>query len=223
MGDWTKLKARDGFEFDAYVARPLLTPTAALVVLHEIFGVNSHIRAVTDSYAAEGYLAIAPALFDRAKPGFEAGYLAADVAAGRDIATALDRAATLMDIEAAVQFALAFGRVGLVGYCWGGTMAYASATSVGGLSAVSGYYGGGIAAMKEATPKVPTILHFGTRDAHIPMSDVEALKAAQPSVTIHVYDADHGFNCDQRGSYNKPSADLARSRSFAFFKRHLAA
>ncbi len=221
MSEWTKLQADDGFAFPAYVARPVATPKAAIVVLQEIFGVNSHIRSVADLYAAEGYLAIAPALFERAKPGFESGYLPADVAAGRDIAFALDRAKVMLDIEAAIRFAAAFGKVGLVGYCWGGTMAYAAACHVTGLSAVSGYYGGGIAAMKDETPQVPTILHFGSRDAHIPMESVEALKAAQPDVTVYVYDADHGFNCDQRGSYDADSARLARERTLAHFKAHL--
>ena len=222
MGEWIKLTASDGFELDAYVARPEASPKASVVVLQEIFGVNSHIRSVADLYAKQGYLAVAPALFDRKIKNFEVGYGAEDVKAGRDIAFALDRETTLRDIEAAITFAGQSGKTGLVGYCWGGTMAYASACFLSGLSAVSAYYGGGVTAMKDHAPKVPTILHFGERDAHIPMEGVNDFKAARPDATIYVYAADHGFNCDQRGSFDEASAALARSRTLDHFAKHLS-
>jgi carboxymethylenebutenolidase len=189
MGEWIKLTASDDFVLDAYVARPEGAPKASVVVLQEIFGVNSHIRSVADLYAKHGYLAVAPALFDRKIKNFEVGYGADDVKAGREIAFALDRETTLRDIEAAITFARQSGKTGLVGYCWGGTMAYASACSLSGLSAVSAYYGGGVTAMKDHAPKVPTILHFGERDAHIPMEGVNDFKAARPDSTIYVYAA----------------------------------
>lgn len=222
MGEWIKLTASDGFELDAYVARPEASPKASVVVLQEIFGVNSHIRSVADLYAKQGYLAVAPALFDRKIKNFEVGYGADDVKAGREIAFALDRETTLRDIEAAITFAGQSGKTGLVGYCWGGTMAYASACFLSGLSAVSAYYGGGVTAMKDHAPKVATILHFGERDAHIPMDGVNAFKAARPDATIYVYAADHGFNCDQRGSFDEASAALARSRTLEHFAKHLS-
>jgi carboxymethylenebutenolidase len=222
MGEWIKLTASDDFVLDAYVARPEGAPKASVVVLQEIFGVNSHIRSVADLYAKHGYLAVAPALFDRKIKNFEVGYGADDVKAGREIAFALDRETTLRDIEAAITFARQSGKTGLVGYCWGGTMAYASACSLSGLSAVSAYYGGGVTAMKDHAPKVPTILHFGERDAHIPMEGVNDFKAARPDTTIYVYAADHGFNCDQRGSFDESSAALARSRTLDHFAKHLS-
>ena len=222
MGEWIKLTASDDFVLDAYVARPEGAPKASVVVLQEIFGVNSHIRSVADLYAKHGYLAVAPALFDRKIKNFEVGYGADDVKAGREIAFALDRYTTLRDIEAAITFARQSGKTGLVGYCWGGTMAYASACSLSGLSAVSAYYGGGVTAMKDHAPKVPTILHFGERDAHIPMEGVNDFKAARPDSTIYVYAADHGFNCDQRGSFDESSAALARSRTLDHFAKHLS-
>lgn len=222
MGEWIKLTASDGFVLDAYVARPEDAPKSSVVVLQEIFGVNSHIRSVADLYAKHGYLAVAPALFDRKIKNFEVGYGADDVKAGREIAFALDRETTLRDIEAAITFAGQSGKTGLVGYCWGGTMAYASACFLSGLSAVSAYYGGGVTAMKDHAPKVPTILHFGERDAHIPMDCVNAFKAARPDSTIYVYAADHGFNCDQRSSFDDSSAALARSRTLDHFAKHLS-
>ncbi len=221
MGEWIKLTASDGFVLDAYIARPEGTPKASVVVLQEIFGVNSHIRSVADLYAQHGYLAVAPALFDRKTKQFEVGYGPDDVKTGRDIAFALDRDATLRDIAAAIAFAGQSGKTGLVGYCWGGTMAYAAACSLSGLSAVSAYYGGGVTAMKDLAPNVPTILHFGERDAHIPMSGVNEFKDARADATVYVYAADHGFNCDQRGSYDEASAALARTRTLAHFAAHL--
>ena len=221
MSEWVKLTASDGFVLDAYVARPEGTPKASVVVLQEIFGVNSHIRSVADLYAKQGYLAVAPALFDRKIKNFEVGYSGDDVKAGREIAFALDRETTLRDIEAAITFARQSGKTGLVGYCWGGTMAYAAACSLSGLSAVSAYYGGGVTAMKDHAPTVPTILHFGERDAHIPMEGVNAFIAARPDATIYVYAADHGFNCDQRSSFDEASAKLARTRTLEHFAKYL--
>lgn len=222
MGEWIKLTASDGFELDAYVARPEASLKASVVVLQEIFGVNSHIRSVADLYAKQGYLAFAPALFDRKIKNLEVGYGADDVKAGRDKAFALDRETTLRDIEAAITFAGQSGKTGLVGYCWGGTMAYASACFLSGLSAVSAYYGGGVTAMKDHAPKVPTILQFGKHDAHIPIDGVNAFKAARPDATIYVYAADHGFNCDQRGSFDEATAALTRSRTLEHFAKHLS-
>ena len=223
MGERITLTASDGFVLGAYVARPAGTPRGGIVVLQEIFGVNAHIRAVADLYASEGYLAVAPALYDRSQRDFEVGYTPEDVTQGRAVVMTLDQTKALADIAAAIDCAKAGGKVGVVGYCWGGTMTYAAACHLDGVSSAVGYYGGGIAGMKAETPRVPTLLHFGARDAHIPMDSVEAIRAAQPSVEIHVYDAEHGFNCDHRGSYDQASADLARTRTLDWFARDLAA
>ena len=221
MGEWVTLTAADGFAFDAYVAHPAGDSRGTIIVLQEIFGVNSHIRAVADSYASQGYHAVAPALFDRKTRHYETGYGPDDMKAGREIAFALNREDTMKDIAATIAYAQKSGAVGLVGYCWGGTMAYAAACSLDGLAAVSAYYGGGITAMKDHAPRVPTIIHFGERDAHIPMSGVNEFKAARHDVTVYCYDADHGFNCDHRGSFDQQSADLARSRTLAHFVARL--
>ena len=149
------------------------------------------------------------------------GYLPPDIQRGSEIVQKVKREKTMLDIAAAIAYAKSAGKVGVVGYCWGGTMAYASACHLAGLSAAVGYYGGGIAAMKADTPQVPTILHFGELDKHIPMENVNAIKTAQPRVAIYTYHADHGFNCDERGSYDKPSAETARTRTLEFFAAHL--
>jgi carboxymethylenebutenolidase len=192
-----------------------------MVVLQEIFGVNHHIRAVADRYAAAGYLAIAPALFDRVEPGVELGYGEADRPRAMDIRGKTKLEETLADIEAAVALAAAGGSVGVVGYCWGGTLAWAAATRLSGISAAVGYYGGGIAGMLNEQPRAPVMLHFGERDKHISLSDVEKIRAAHPEIPVFVYPADHGFNCDERESYDAASAREAQARTFAFFAENL--
>ena len=227
MGQFVNLTAADGFSFPAYVAEPAGKPRGAVVVLQEIFGVNSHIRSVADGYAAEGYLAVAPATFHRVKGDVELGYTQEDMGAGFALKTAVEELpapGVLRDIEAAVAHAKRGGKVGIVGYCWGGLLTWRSACEVTGLSAAVAYYGGGVTTPAEAArqPKCPTMAHFGERDHWIPMDSVEAFKKAQPGVEVHVYAADHGFNCDQRGSYDAAAAKLARERSLAFFAKHLA-
>ena len=226
MGQFVNLTAADGFSFPAYVAEPAGQPRGAVVVLQEIFGVNSHIRAVADGYAADGYLAVAPATFHRVKPGVELGYTADDMGAGIALKTAVEELpapGVMRDIEAAVAYASRAGKVGIVGYCWGGLLTWRSACMVPGLSAASAYYGGGVTSPAEAArqPQCATMAHFGERDHWIPMDSVEAFKKAQPGVQVHVYAADHGFNCDQRGSWDAAAAKLARERTLAFFGQHL--
>ena len=221
MSQTIKLTAADGATIDAYRADPAGTPKGGLVVLQEIFGVNPHIRRVADGFAAEGYLVIAPALFDRVKPGVELDYTQEGVAAGIALMGQVDQDKALLDVAAAVKAAAAGGKVGVVGYCWGGSLAYAAACGTEGVAAAVGYYGGNIAKSLDRKPRVPLMLHFGERDAHIPKSDVDAIKAALPDVPVHTYDADHGFNCDARGSYDKPSAAQALDRTLAFFARQI--
>ncbi|MBV9569557.1 MAG: dienelactone hydrolase family protein [Hyphomicrobiales bacterium] len=221
MGETLKLTAKDGVAISAYKAQPAGKPKGAMVVLQEIFGVNHHIRNVTDRYAAQGYLSIAPAVFDRVGKGIELSYTQDDVTKGAEIRSKTKLEDTLADIDAAVKEVAGSGPVGVVGYCWGGTLAYAAACRVSGIKAAVGYYGGGIAAMLSEKPKVPVMLHFGEKDKHISMDDVNKIKRAYPSMPVHVYEADHGFNCDERGSFDKPSADIALKRTLAFFDEHL--
>jgi len=228
MGQFTSIQAADGFTLSAYVAQPEGKPRAAVVVLQEIFGVNSHIREVADRFAAEGYLAVAPATFDRVKPGVELGYAEGGMTAGFELKTAVDAlpgAGVLLDIQAAIDHAaqLGGGKVGIVGFCWGGLLAWKAACRLQGLSAAIPYYGGGITAEDEIArqPNCPVMAHFGDQDHWIPMEGIEAFKKAHPEVEVHVYPAHHGFNCDQRASFNADAASLARGRSLSFLASQL--
>lgn len=226
MGNFVDLKAQDGFVFPAYVAEPSGQPRGAIVVLQEIFGVNSHIRSVADGYAAAGYLAVAPSTFHRVKPGVELGYQQEDMTAGFALKTAVEALpapGVLQDIQAAIDHAARAGKVGIVGYCWGGLLTWRAACECTGLSAAVPYYGGGITTPDEVArrPRVPVMAHFGDQDHWIPLEGVEAFKRAHPEVEVHVYNANHGFNCDQRGSYDAAAAKLAKERSLAFFARHV--
>ena len=226
MGQFIDLTAADGFTFPAYVAEPSGAPRGAVVVLQEIFGVNSHIRSVADGYAAAGWLAVAPATFHRVQPGVDLGYAEADVKAGSALkaaAEALPWPGVLQDVQAAIEYAARAGKVGIVGYCWGGLLTWRAACELNGLAAAAPYYGGGMTGSAEVarTPRVPVLAHFGRKDHWIPVPAVEAFQQAHPDVEVHLYDADHGFNCDQRGSYDAAAATLARERTLAFFDKHL--
>lgn len=219
-----QLIATDGFTLGAYDAMPKGEARGAVVVIQEIFGVNVHIREVCDGYAADGFVAIAPALFDRVQRGVELGYDQAAMGQGIELAMQkLDQGNALLDLQAAIDEAGRHGKVGVVGYCWGGLMAYLCACRLEGVSAAVGYYGGGIAGVASETPNCPTMLHFGEKDAHISMSDVDKVRSARPEVEVNVYDADHGFNCDHRESYDEAASKLARERTLAFFSQHLGA
>lgn len=226
MSHILELTAADGFVFPAYVAEPAQNPKGGLVLLQEIFGVNSHIRAVADAYAAEGYRVVAPATFHRVKPGVELGYTDADMGEGFGHKTAVDALpapGVMQDIQAAIEEAANGGAVAIVGYCWGGLLTWRAACSLSGLSAAVPYYGGGMTAGDDATgkPQVPVLAHFGDQDHWIPLDSVEAFRKAQPGLEVHVYAANHGFNCEQRGSYDEPAATLARQRTLAFLAKHL--
>ena len=222
MGQTITLKASDGFELSAYRADPATPAKAAVVVIQEIFGVNDHIRTVCDRFTVQGYTAIAPAIFDRVEPGFQSGYSPEEVAVARKFVANPDFDAFLRDTQAAIDAVKSIGPVGVIGFCLGGSIAFAAATRLHGLKAAIGYYGGAITRFADETPKVPTMLHYGEKDHGIPLSDVEAVRAKRPDVEIFVYPgAQHCFNCDQRASYDKASADVARQRSLAFFAKHL--
>ena len=233
MGNFVNLNSPDGFTLPVFVARPTGAPRGAVVVLQEIFGVNDHIRAVTERYAAEGYLAVAPATFARVQPDVELGYTDADMATGMTLKTRVENrpgAGVLSDIQTAIEYAaldaggsVAAAKVGIVGFCWGGLLAWRAACELRGLAAAVCYYGGGMTNEAESArkPGCPVLAHFGKRDHFISESSVHTFAKAQPGVQVHLYDADHGFNCDQRGSYNQPAADQARERTHAFFAEHL--
>ena len=222
MGRDIRLTASDNFQFVAYRADPASAPKAAIVVIQEIFGVNHHIRAVCDRLANEGYVAIAPSIFHRIEPNFTSGYSPDEIAVARKFVANPDWAAMLRDTQAAIDAVRDVGPVGIIGFCLGGSVAYAAATKLAGLSAAVGYYGGAIARFADDKPQVPTQLHFGEKDASIPLSDVDMIRTKRPEVEIHVYPgAQHGFHCDERASYDKKSAEIAWPRSLAFFAKHL--
>ncbi|MGH8294537.1 MAG: dienelactone hydrolase family protein [Steroidobacteraceae bacterium] len=220
MGDFTTFMARDGHEFQAYLAAPAGRPRGAAVVLQEIFGVNRHIRSVTDSFAAEGYTAIAPALFDRIRRGIELGYSGPDVDEGRGYVQQLKPEQTMKDVAAAIAVVRHSGRVATVGYCWGGALSYRAACELPLACAVV-YYGN--PPDTGTTPRCPVMYHFGSADKSIPLTEVERIKAAHPQGIFHVYDgAGHGFNCDLRPSYDDAAAALARRRTLDFLASRLA-
>jgi carboxymethylenebutenolidase len=222
VGHPIKLTASDGFQLGGYRADPATAPKAALVVIQEIFGVNHHIRNVCDRFASAGYVAVAPAIFDRIERDFQSGYSPDEVAVARKFVANPDWTAMLRDVQAAIDSVKSVGPVGIVGFCLGGSVAYAAATKLTGLSAAIGYYGGAIVRFADDNPGVPTMLHFGEKDAGIPVSDVETIRAKQPDLEVHVYPgAQHGFSCDERASYDKASADIAWQRTLAFFAKHL--
>lgn len=226
MAHFIDLTAEDGFEFPAYEARPSGPPKGAVVVLQEIFGVNAHIRAVADSFAAAGYLAVAPATFHRVEPGVELAYTPQDISTGvalKAAVEALPAPGVLRDIQAAIDYAARAGKVALVGYCWGGLLTWRAACESSGLSAAVPYYGGGmtIAAEIARTPKCPVLVHFAEQDQSIPLAGVTAFQLAHDEVMVQLYSATHGFNCDHRGAYDATAANLARERTLTFFATHL--
>ena len=223
MGAHIQIDSAEGFALGAYTAEPEGDAKGAVVVIQEIFGVNKHIQEVVDGYAAAGYFAIAPKIFDRIDRDIELGYEGDDMTRGIDLAfQQLDHALALADVQTAVNTAAAHGKVGVVGYCFGGLLTWLSACQLDGVAAASSYYGGGVAGQMALSPKCPVIMHFGELDAHIPMSDVEQVKTAQPDTPVYVYNADHGFNCDHRASYDQAAAELALTRTLVHFDANLA-
>jgi carboxymethylenebutenolidase len=221
MGQFTTIMARDGHEFQAWLAPPPGRPRGAVLVLQEIFGVNAHIRKVTDGFAADGYTAIAPALFDRVHRGIELNYTPADTELAKGYLKQLQPQQTLKDIAAALAVVRNSGRAGTVGYCWGGTLAYLAACQLPLACAVV-YYGKVTSVLKQK-PRCPVMYHFGNEDKSITPADVAAVRAAYPDAPLYSYDgAGHGFNCELRDSYNPQAAALARSRTVEFLGRYLS-
>lgn len=222
MGERIRLQAADGHELGAYVARPAGEPVAGLVVIQEIFGINAHIRAVADGYANDGFLAVAPAIFDRIERDVDLSYDPADTQKAMSFIPRLDSDKAVIDIAAALNYArkMTGKKAGAIGYCLGGTLAWVAAARLR-LEAAVGYYGGRIGNYVGETPSAPVMLHFGRKDTHIPAEEVEKVHAAHPEVEIYWYDVGHAFNCEPRPSYNAEAARLARERSLAFLRRNL--
>jgi carboxymethylenebutenolidase len=215
------LTASDGHDLPAYPSTPDGVPRGELVVLQEFFGLNDHIRSVADRFVALGHAAIVPGLSDRAEKGAEFDYSPAGIAAGHALRARIPIEASLLDVQAAIDFVSPSGKVGVVGYCWGGSLAFFSATRLRDIACAIGYYGSQIVARAHEVPKVPTMLHFGDRDASIPLSDVEQIRRARPDVAIHVYPGRHGFNCDARSNYEPASAQIALGRTLEFLQKHV--
>ena len=222
MGSHITLSAGDGYSLGAYRAEPIEAPRGAIVVVQEIFGVNGHIRSVTDGFAELGYLAIAPALFDRVERGVELGYDQEGMTRGRALRGELSMDAVKQDIRTSIVAAADGGKVGVAGYCFGGTVAWIAACRLSGVAASVGYYGGGIYELRDEQPQCPTMLHFGAADRGIPLDQVEAVREAHPDVPLFIYEgAGHGFNCDARGSFHAQAAAQARERTLAFLNKHV--
>jgi carboxymethylenebutenolidase len=221
MSETVELTTSDGHTLDAYVARPQGPVRAALIVIQEVFGVNAHIRSVADRFAKHGFLAIAPALFDRIEKHVELSYEGEDRQRAFALMPRLDFEKALLDVEAAIEYgSRETGKPALVvGYCFGGTIAWLSATRLHPAAAV-GYYGGNIAKFNEEKPRVPVILHFGREDSHIPLEDVDKIAKAHPEVQVFTYPAGHGFSCDARSSYEPKSAAEAFERTLTFLNQN---
>ncbi|MDW3206311.1 MAG: dienelactone hydrolase family protein [Alphaproteobacteria bacterium] len=221
MGRTIVLKASDGHQFGAYRADPEMPARGGVVVIQEIFGVNRHIRAVADRFAALGYVAIAPQIFDRHQPDVELSYEAEDVQKGRDIRVEVGFDNPVLDIAAAVSALKDEGlKAATVGYCYGGALAWLAAARIPALDASVGYYGTA-AAFKDEAPTCPVMLHYGDLDGMIPSTDGAMLESMYPGVQSFVYPADHGFNCDLRSSYHAESAERALARTTAFLAEHV--
>lgn len=226
MHHFVDIRSSDGFSLPAYVAHPIGPARGGVVVLQEIFGVNAHIRATADAYAAQGYLAVAPATFHRVRADVELGYTPDDIAQGVALKAAVEGLPTpgvLPDIQAAITYAAQAGKVGIVGFCWGGLLAWRAACLLPGLGAAVPYYGGGMTTATEVArqPLCPVLCHFGELDHAIPVETARAFALAHPEVAVHLYPAQHGFNCDHRGAFDPVAASLARERTLAFLTQQI--
>lgn len=220
MGREIEIVAGDGHRLGAYLAEPAAPARGGLVIIQEAFGVNAYVRSVCERYAGEGYRAIAPALYDRQRHGAEFGYEKSDLEAARGLRAGLVWDDVLKDVEAAMTAVADVGKVGIVGYCVGGSVAWLAAQHLPVAAAVS-YYGRDVAGMLAPPPRCPTVLFFAERDAHIPLSDVDVIETAFPELPIYVLPGEHGFDCDQRPSFAPESARIARKRALSLFRKYI--
>ncbi len=221
MGEMIKLTAADGHSFNAYLAQPNGNPRGAVIVVQEIFGVNHHIRSVTDRFTADGYVAIAPALFGRFERNVDMGYDRGTISHGRAIKTKVTPDMAMADLAATRDAVAQHGKIGVVGYCWGGFITWLASAFLDGIVCAVPYYGGGMLEHQDIVPRVPVMGHFGDKDAILPVVGVKQLAAKHPNHTFFIYAADHGCNCDERGSYDEAASTLARERTLAFFRQHV--
>lgn len=224
MGDRIKLTAADGFALNAYRAAPDGQPKGGVVIIQEVWGLNRWIREVVDRWAWHGYLAVAPAMFDRLDYGYESDNYGPDqfkIIGG--MMQRFDHGTALLDVAAAIAAAAAGGKVGITGYCFGGATTWRAASQLDGLSAASGYYGGGIPNYIEMVPQVPIQMHYGDKDTGIPLDQVELLIEQHPTAEVHVYHAEHGFcNSDRPDKFDEAACTKASARTLDFFRKHLA-
>tara|TARA_R110002020_G_scaffold41276_8_gene121679 strand:- start:22 stop:696 length:675 start_codon:yes stop_codon:yes gene_type:complete len=223
MGERTTITASDGFTLNAYRAEPEGKPRGGVVVIQEVWGLNDWVRSVVDRYAEHGFVAVAPAMFDRVEFGYESNNYGKEqfVVIG-ELLKKFDHGTALLDVAAAVKAASGGGKVGITGYCFGGAVSWRAAHAGLGLSAASGYYGGGVPNYIELAPTIPLEMHFGDQDSGIPLEQIEALKARYPDVPIHVYAAGHGFcNSDRPASFDLAACTKASARTLDFFRKHL--
>lgn len=221
MDDFIKVTASDGHILDVYLAQAQGSPKGGIVLIQEIFGINSHMKSVADQYASEGYLVGAPSLFDRVESNIRLCYNSDDVVHGKELKESVGNKNPLLDIQATLNIVKSAGKVAVIGYCWGGTLTWLSACQVPGFSAAVSYYGGGIGALAFMQPKCPTIFHFGENDHAIPLMDINTLKSAQPKCSIYLYPAGHGFNCEQRDGFHSSSSKIALERTIEHLEHNI--
>ena len=221
MGEIINATASDGHEFDIYLAQAKGSPRGGIVLIQEIFGVNNHIKNVAEKFSSNGYLVGAPSLFDRVQPDIQLGYSTEDIRRGRELKDNLGNESPLMDITATLNIVRSAGHVAVVGYCWGGTLAWLSACQVDGFNAATSYYAGGIGQLLSIQPKCPTIFHFGEQDHAIPAEEINSLRQAHPECPIYLYPAGHGFNCEQRDSFNSTSSAIAFERTIQHLDKYI--
>lgn len=224
MGERTTITASDGFTLNAYVAKPEGKPRGGVVVIQEVWGLNDWIRSVVDRFAKHGFLAVAPAMFDRVEFGYESNnYGPEQFQIIGALMKQFDHKTALLDVAAAIATASEAGKVGITGYCFGGAVSWRAAAHEGmGLSAASGYYGGGVPNYIELAPRIPTEMHFGDQDSGIPLDQIEALKARHPEADIYTYAAGHGFcNSERASSFDAAACTKASARTLDFFRKHV--
>ena len=220
MNEILEITAKDKHQFSAYISQPSVKPKAGIVIIQEIFGVNTHIKEVTDLYASKGYLCIAPSLFDRIEKNVILNYDETGVTKGRNLKELCDKNA-LKDIEASISVVSSAGKVGVIGYCWGGSLSWRIGCEASNVSASVCYYGGDIPKLKNLKPNCNVLTHFGELDKGIPINDVKIFEEIRPEVLTYTYPADHGFNCDHRSQFNKKCADIALDRTLKFLEKNL--
>ena len=220
MNELIEITAKDNHRFSAYISQPSRKPKAGIVIIQEIFGVNTHIKEVTDLYASKGYLCIAPSLFDRIEKNVTLNYDENGISKGRNLKELCDKDA-LKDIEASISVVSSAGKVAVIGYCWGGSLSWRIGCESSNLSASICYYGGDIPKLKDLEPKCKVLTHFGELDKGIPINDVKIFEETRPDVLTYTYPADHGFNCDHRSQYNKTCANIAFERTLKFLEQNL--